>query len=600
MFFAGEEEGKPFFAMEFVEGESLAQMLALRAPLSAAESARIVVQAARGLAAAHDKGIIHRDIKPGNLLLSGELVKLTDFGIAYAEQFGNKLTGTGEFVGTPGYLSPEVCTASEVDARSDIFSLGIVYFEMLAGRMPFDNPSPLGLMLEVVEAKIPDIRSLNPGVDVHSFEILSRMVRKNPEDRYADCRELIRDLEEGLQHGHFSETAGEVTPLLSASQSDATVAVPTPKTMPQPVADVGVVSPTAATDPTLVVGGSRSHQLRNAAVLFAGVALLLGCAYAAWNADWSKLREVYAAVVTDGSGSVPAAEPVGQQVVKVADGTLAEAVDSLQSQSTAQRSDYEPAGGVGEAPVEPEQVAAPVAAEQLEHPVAREKVALSTTSPETSARSSLQVGTLPAGGTSTVVPDSQAIPEGNRPRSVRRPVLAAARKAVANAKSVRREGKQAKAQSLARLENGTARATILVVGDSPLVEVVRTEFESAVREAGVEVLDSQFIPGLRGVPRELPALRHHLLNSSTDILVLVRLAYSGDQMLEYYGEVSRLVTEQMNVTAYVLADRHRLGAWNEAVSYTSLNLQLKAEEAVDAIAFQLQRELSTVIQAAAG
>ena len=90
-------------------------------------------------------------------------MKIADFGIALsAQDFSKKLTSTGEFVGTPGYLSPEVCQGKPVDQRSDIFSLGIVLFECLAGRMPFTDESPLGLMLEVVKAEIPNVMSLNP------------------------------------------------------------------------------------------------------------------------------------------------------------------------------------------------------------------------------------------------------------------------------------------------------------------------------------------------------------------------------------------------------------------------------------------------------
>src|SRR5436190_2601067 len=192
IYFIGEDEGQPYFAMEFIEGESLSSYLKREGKLSPQNAAKVIHQTALGLATAHDKGVIHRDIKPGNLMLTARgNVKIADFGIALSTQdLGKKLTSTGEFVGTPGYLSPEVCTGNPVDQRSDIFSLGIVLFEVLTGRMPFTDESPLGLLLEVVRAEIPDVRVLNADVDPQMVEILKRMTAKDPAQRYASCHEL--------------------------------------------------------------------------------------------------------------------------------------------------------------------------------------------------------------------------------------------------------------------------------------------------------------------------------------------------------------------------------------------------------------------------
>ncbi|MBK8285472.1 MAG: serine/threonine protein kinase [Ahniella sp.] len=197
IYFIGEDDGQPFFAMEFVEGESLSSLLKRDLKLSPEQAAKVIHQTAMGLAVAHDKGVVHRDIKPANLMLTmrGQ-IKIADFGIALAQHdFSKKLTATGEFVGTPGYLSPEVCLGKVVDLRSDVFSLGIVFFEMLTGRMPFTDESPLGLLLEVVRAEIPDVRALNGEVDPELARILTRMVAKEPENRYQDCHELVEDLQ---------------------------------------------------------------------------------------------------------------------------------------------------------------------------------------------------------------------------------------------------------------------------------------------------------------------------------------------------------------------------------------------------------------------
>ena len=143
IYYIGTDEAtaQPFFAMEFVEGESLSAILKRDGKLSVENTLRILHQTAQGLATAHDAGVIHRDIKPGNLMLSERgQIKIADFGIALAtKDVSKKLTTTGEFVGTPGYLSPEVCLGKPIDQRSDIFSLGIVMFEMLSGRAPFSD-----------------------------------------------------------------------------------------------------------------------------------------------------------------------------------------------------------------------------------------------------------------------------------------------------------------------------------------------------------------------------------------------------------------------------------------------------------------------------
>ncbi|MDW8478592.1 MAG: serine/threonine-protein kinase [Xanthomonadales bacterium] len=188
----GTEEGQPYFAMEYIEGESLSAKLKREGRLAPAEALSILHQTAAGLASAHDRGVVHRDIKPGNLMITRRgLVKIADFGIALSTRdLSRKLTSTGEFVGTPGYLSPEVCLGKPVDARSDIFSLGIVFFEMLTGQIPFREESPLGMMLEVVKAEIPDVRELGAEVDEAIAAILRRMIAKEPEDRFQDCHEL--------------------------------------------------------------------------------------------------------------------------------------------------------------------------------------------------------------------------------------------------------------------------------------------------------------------------------------------------------------------------------------------------------------------------
>jgi predicted Ser/Thr protein kinase len=195
--FIGQENDQPFFAMEFIDGVSVAQLIKRDGRLASDDALKIVHQTAQGLAAAHDHGVIHRDIKPANLMVSRRgVVKIGDFGIALANHdLSAKLTSKGELVGTPGYLSPEVLQGNPIDQRSDIYALGIVLFEMLTGRTPFADPNVYDLVHAVLQAEIPDVREFNPEVDPEVAAIVATMLAKDPARRYQNMRELIVDLE---------------------------------------------------------------------------------------------------------------------------------------------------------------------------------------------------------------------------------------------------------------------------------------------------------------------------------------------------------------------------------------------------------------------
>jgi len=196
VYFFGEDEGQHFFVMEYVEGESLSERIRREQKMDPKQAARILIQAASGLAAAHDRKIIHRDIKPANLMINNMgIVKIADFGIAHIQDPDEKLTATGQFLGTPGYLSPEVCLGEGQDHRTDIFSLGIVFFEMLTGATPFKADSPLAMLRQVVETEVPDPRISNARVDAGAHRMLTRMTAKKRDDRYPDCHALIADLQ---------------------------------------------------------------------------------------------------------------------------------------------------------------------------------------------------------------------------------------------------------------------------------------------------------------------------------------------------------------------------------------------------------------------
>jgi serine/threonine protein kinase len=193
----GQENDQPFFVMEFVDGVSVAALINRDGKLSSGDALKILRQTAQGLGAAHDRGVIHRDVKPANLMISQRAqVKIADFGIALANhEVDAKLTSQGELVGTPGYLSPELLLGNPVDERSDVYALGIVLFEMLIGRTPFSEVSVYKLIQAVVETDVQDIRELDPGIDPELARIVAKMLNKDPDQRYQNMHELIVDLD---------------------------------------------------------------------------------------------------------------------------------------------------------------------------------------------------------------------------------------------------------------------------------------------------------------------------------------------------------------------------------------------------------------------
>ena len=198
----GEEGGLVYFVMGFVDGESLAARLRRRERLPIEEARRIMAETADALGLAHNLGVIHRDIKPDNILLEGtrRRVMVTDFGIAKAlsadSSGGGTLTGTGVAIGTPAYMSPEQAAGDrEIDARSDIYALGVVAFEMLTGHIPFKAPTVQGILVKQVTEPVPDIRAIRSDCPDELASSVMRCLDKEPENRWSTADALRRALE---------------------------------------------------------------------------------------------------------------------------------------------------------------------------------------------------------------------------------------------------------------------------------------------------------------------------------------------------------------------------------------------------------------------
>src|SRR4051794_26689669 len=191
----------PFLIMQYVPGRSLQARVDEDGPLSVEEILRIGLQAAAGLAAAHAQGLVHRDVKPSNILLEAtvERAVLTDFGLARAMDDAS-LTQTGILAGTPSYMSPEQATGGEIDARSDLFSLGAVLYFMATGRPPFRADGALAVLHRICQEKHRPVWQLNKDLPDDLCEIIDRLLEKKPSRRLASAEEVHRRLSTLLSH----------------------------------------------------------------------------------------------------------------------------------------------------------------------------------------------------------------------------------------------------------------------------------------------------------------------------------------------------------------------------------------------------------------
>ena len=194
VFDAGEEDGRPFIVMEYVPGLTLGEVLESRGKLEPARTVDIALQVCGALELAHSSGLVHRDIKPQNLLLRDDgTVKIADFGIAWAAE-ATKLTQIGSVLGTAAYLAPEQATGEPVTAAADIYSLGVVLYELLTGRTPYSFQSLAELVVKQREQPITAVREIEPGVPTALEAVVMRCLARNPDYRPASAAELAHEL----------------------------------------------------------------------------------------------------------------------------------------------------------------------------------------------------------------------------------------------------------------------------------------------------------------------------------------------------------------------------------------------------------------------
>ena len=208
----------PYLVMEYVSGITLKEYIDRKKPLPGRTAANIAGLVLTALQCAHENGIVHRDVKPQNIMVTekGE-VKVMDFGIArFAMSQSHTIDGNA--IGSVHYISPEQALGGAVDQRTDIYSVGVILFEMLCGRLPFDGESPVSVALQQVEQSPKALRSLNPNVPVGLEQITLHAMAKNPDDRYANCGEMIADLRRWLADPKTTFPAYAATPVKKAAE----------------------------------------------------------------------------------------------------------------------------------------------------------------------------------------------------------------------------------------------------------------------------------------------------------------------------------------------------------------------------------------------
>jgi predicted Ser/Thr protein kinase len=195
----GEHEGRQFIVFEYVDGENLKALIQRRGPAPVTTALELAMQISRGLSFAHQQGLVHRDVKPQNVLLNGDgQAKVTDFGIARSLDVQQGMTQTGTVLGTSDYIAPEQAQGQRVDEHTDVYSLGVVLYEMLTNEVPFPGENFVAVAMRHINEPPPPIRDKRPDVSPRLEQAIQRAMAKRPEDRFQTMADFCRELEANL------------------------------------------------------------------------------------------------------------------------------------------------------------------------------------------------------------------------------------------------------------------------------------------------------------------------------------------------------------------------------------------------------------------
>ena len=264
----GEEDGNYYIVMEYIEGKTLKQLLQKRGALTLTEVIDIMSQLTDGLAHAHEAYIIHRDIKPQNIMIEDNgRIKITDFGIAMALN-STQLTQTNSVMGSVHYLPPEQANGKGSTVKSDIYSLGILMYELLTGSVPFKGDTAVEIALKHMKEKIPSVRKQNPTIPQSVENIILKATAKNPKNRYDSVREMYNDLQTALERDNEKRLVYEYP---ENDLEETKVIAPIPKEPKKPVVDKPLdKEETTETDDSILKEKDEKNKLP---IILAGILL---------------------------------------------------------------------------------------------------------------------------------------------------------------------------------------------------------------------------------------------------------------------------------------------------------------------------------------
>ncbi len=609
IFFIGEDEGRHYFVMEYVSGKSLLAMVREEGRIDNPRASQFMLQAANGLAAAHDANLLHRDIKPANLMVDERgLLKIADFGLALPQDAATRLTATGMLMGTPGYLSPEQCRGEAVDRRTDIYSLGVTFFELLSGRTPFHADSPLALLRLILEQEPPDIASLSGTVDPETSRIVHKMIAKDPAQRYQDCHELAADLERWLAGSGARLAPGAVAGIVGAAQASAptagneepTTRLPGPNDTPGAAAVVAAVagapsappaavsapgadpSPAVAPPPPATVPANVAPSALAPAPQAAVAPVAAAPATRRSRAPLVALAIIVVLLAAMGASAYFLLHsPLVRRYVPWLSRAGAAAVARGATSAAAEP----PSPATGEPAPAPESAAAPAAESQVP------PAAVAASAPPATAEPPSAAG-IPPGEASVSGGTGPAV--GRRARHGGSASAGAATETNAGsqpAPPVEREVAPAPARAVV-----VGRVAVAVIGEQPLAGAVADLLQSELSARGLQPIDAASLPGGddllrgRGAPTAGELIRA-LAASDAAELVVARIQPAGERTLSYMGRHDVAYSSRVTLSCFDLTTGQPKGPSPGAtVEYTSIGAAGAAEKALGAAVTEIGRQ----------